>query len=164
MKNQMHVLITDINIELYDTSVPLWAEYGITSHRVDDIEQALIELSKNSYELVVIVENKALRPEVLKSIAYVTAFTEAPLVIASTDMIDAEYRIQAHDIGAGEVWEMPTTIQEAVAKGNALIRMHLNSKKKSIAHANLKQTHDTSLRAGSGVYKRQGSSFSANGF
>lgn len=119
------VLIIDTNIEVYNSSVDLWAKYGIKSHRVDNIEQALEELSVFKYHLIVIVECKEQRPFVLDSIKLFQEFTVAPIVIASSDPIDPEYRIAGFDIGADEVWEKPKMIEEAVAKGNAIIRRYL---------------------------------------
>lgn len=56
------VLIVDTNIELYEYSAGIWAEYSIKTHRVDSIEQALEEVSVYKYHLVIIVECKEQRP------------------------------------------------------------------------------------------------------
>lgn len=123
------VLIVDTNIGLYEYSAEIWASYGIKSHRVDDIEQALEELNIYKYHLIVIVECKEQRQLVLDSIKLFQELTFAPVVIASTDPIDPEYRIVGFDTGADEVWEMPKMIEEAVAKGNAIIRRYLQLNK-----------------------------------
>lgn len=120
------VLVVDTDIELYDSSLNLWAKYGIKSHRVDNIEQALEEVSIYKYHLIIIVECKEQRPLVLDSIQLIRELTIAPIVIASVDPIDPEYRIAGFDLGADEVWCMPRIIEEAVAKGNAIIRRYLN--------------------------------------
>lgn len=123
------VLIVDTNVELYDYSTGIWAEYGIKTHRVDNIEQALEEVSVYKYHLIIIVECKDQRPYVLDSIKLFREITIAPIVIASTDSIDPEYRITGFDTGADEVWEMPEQIEVAVAKGNAIIRRYLQLNK-----------------------------------
>lgn len=123
------VLIIDTNIELYEYSAGIWASYGIKSHRVDNIEQALEVLSVYKYHLIIIVECKEQRPLVLDSILLFRELTIAPIVIASTDPIDPEYRITGLDMGADEVWEMPEHIEVAVAKGNAIIRRYLQLSK-----------------------------------
>lgn len=69
------VLIIDTNIGLYDYSTGIWAEYGIKSHHVDDIEKALEELSVYKYHLIVIVECKDQRPIVLDCIKLSSSFT-----------------------------------------------------------------------------------------
>lgn len=120
------VLIVDTNIELYEYSAGIWADYGITSHRADNIEQALEVLSVYKYHLIVIVECKEQRLFVLDSIKLFREITIAPIVIASTDTLDSKYCITAYDLGVDEVWEMPEMIEEAVAKGNAIIRRYLN--------------------------------------
>lgn len=123
------VLIIDTNIELYDYSVAIWANYGIKTHRVNSIEQSLEELSVCKYHLIVIVERKEKRPFVLDSIKLFQELTYSPIVIASTDLLDPEYCIAAYDLSADEVWEMPEHIEVAVAKGNAIIRRYLQLNK-----------------------------------
>lgn len=46
------VLIIDKNVELYEYSTGIWAEYGIKTHRVNNIEQALEEVSVYKYHLL----------------------------------------------------------------------------------------------------------------
>lgn len=120
------VLIVDTNIELYDYSEGIWATYGIKSKRVDDINQALEDVSVYVYHLIVIVECKEQRQYALDSIELFRERTLAPIVIASTDPVDSDYKIAGFDMGADEVWEIPKKIEEAVAKGNAIIRRYLN--------------------------------------
>lgn len=120
------VLIVDTNIELHDYSAGIWADYSIKSNRVDNIEQALETVSVYKYHLIVIVECKEQRRYVLDSIQLFRELTQAPIVIASTDPIDSEYKIAGFDTGSDEVWEMPEDIKVAVAKGNAIIRRYLN--------------------------------------
>lgn len=124
-KDYAKVLIVDTDIELYEYSVGIWDQYGITSCRVDNIEQALREISLYKYHLIVIVECKEQRPLVLESIQLFRELTLASIVIASNDPLDPEYCITAYDLGADEVWGMPKIIEEAVAKGNAIIRRYL---------------------------------------
>ena len=47
------VLIIDTNIELHESSVDIWVEYGIKTHRVDDIEVALKEATVYKYHLII---------------------------------------------------------------------------------------------------------------
>ena len=123
------VLIIDKNVELYEYSTGIWVEYGIKTHRVNNIEQALEEVSVYKYHLIIIVECKEQRPFVLDSIKLFHEITVAPIVIASTDSIDPEYRINGFNMGADEVWEMPENIEVAVAKGCAIIRRYLQLNK-----------------------------------
>lgn len=118
------VLVIDTNVELYDYSVKIWAKYGLKSNRVDNIEQALEELSVYKYHLIILVECKEQRQRVLDSVKLFRELTLAPIVITSTDPIDSEYRIAGFDLGADEVWEMPKVIEEVIAKGNAIIRRY----------------------------------------
>lgn len=131
------VLIVDTNIELYEYSAGIWDKYGIKSHRADSIEQALEELSVYKYHLLVIVECKEQRQQVLNSIQLFRELTFVPIVIASTDPINPEYRITGFDMGADEVWEMPKHIEEAVAKGNAIIRRYTELNKKIIRQSTI---------------------------
>lgn len=131
------VLIVDTNIELYQYSTGVWAEYGIKTHRVDNILQALEEVSVYKYHLIIIVECKEQRPYVLDSIKLFREMTIAPIVIASTDSIDPEYRITGFDMGADEVWEMPEQIEVAVAKENAIVRRYLQFNKEIDKHSTI---------------------------
>lgn len=124
------VLIVDTDIDLYDYSVHLWAEYGIKSYRVDNIEQALECMSINNFNLVVIVEFKEQRQKVLNSIKIIRELTTAPIVIASNDPIDPEYSITAYNMGVIEVWGMPKKIEEAAAKGNSIIQHFIAQNRK----------------------------------
>ncbi len=124
------VLIIDTDIELYNYSIDLWNEYGIFCKRVNDIEQALVELMDNKYHLIIIVECKELRTKVLNSLRLFQELTLAPIIIISRDPIDLEYSIAAYDSGAIEVWVMPENIEEAVAKGNSIIRNIANQNRK----------------------------------
>lgn len=118
-------LISDCDIELFELSLHEWKKYGINAKRVDNIVQAIHELSLRPYQLIVIVETKALRQDILAKIYLIKNMTSAPIVIASYDKIDPEYRITAHKHGVVDVWEVPATIQEAVAKGHAFIRQYI---------------------------------------
>lgn len=123
------VLIIDTNIEMYEYSAGIWDSYDIKSHRVDNIELALAEMSVYKYHLIIIVECREQRQFVLDSIKLFQELTLAPLVIASTDPVDDDYVITGYDLGADEVWEIPERIEVAVAKGNAIIRRYLQLNK-----------------------------------
>lgn len=117
-------LIVDYNHELFESSIDEWKKYGIKVERVDNILQAINEVYRKEYNLVVLVENAAMRCDILERLPVLSNLTAAPIVIATYDIIDSDYRIEAHNRGAIDVWKMPETIQEAVVKGWAIIRQY----------------------------------------
>lgn len=126
--NLSKVLLQEKNTTRYECSVPVWQSYGFDSTRVTSIGEAMETIVNGTFQLIVLMEEE-FSLDAYNCLPLLRSMTYAPIVISSDYDFDSHYTIKAFSLGADEVWKTPKNIEEAVAKGNALIRRAIDYNK-----------------------------------
>lgn len=115
------MLAVGYDIEQFNETQRECLNYGVFIRMVADSSEAIRELTKNRYYLLVAIFSDT--QDYLSALKIIHGLTKAPILVMKHQYDGAE-KIAAIEAGADEYIQWPDTIQEGLASARALIRRY----------------------------------------
>lgn len=114
------ILAIDDNPDNFEALQKEWLKHHILVKKVNSLQEALNQLLKVDFLLVIIVAGNT---EYLLYLKLMRDMKPMPILVLSSKY-NASEKLEAIQLGADEYLPYPSTIEEAVASGRALIRRY----------------------------------------